>query len=275
MTGSATLLSSLYQKTMKNVRVFLQLCRMNFSLMLIYRVSFVISLVLMVFWVFAFTLLVEVIFLHTDTLAGWGKGEVLLILGFYYLLQNIGDIFYKDNFERFGLVLRRGEFDFAITKPVSSRVLSFFRIIRFDHAAGLFVTATLFIYALKNISEPVSWYMLFFGFLFSIVASVLYYYLLTLVAVLAFFIEKNETFNVLIWNVSQVSRYPRQIYRAFIGKILTFFIPLALLATLPAEVAIQFQNGALPWIFIILVLVFAMISHVFWKLGVKHYRSAA
>lgn len=260
---------------MQNLRTFLQLCKMNFSLMLIYRVSFFISLVLMLFWVFAFTLLVEVIFLHTDTLVGWGKGEVLLILGFYYLLQNIGDIFYKDNFERFGLVLRRGEFDFAITKPVSSRVLSFFRIIRFDHAAGLFVTATLFIYALKNISAPVSWYMLFFGFLFSIVASVLYYYILTLVATLAFFIEKNETFNVLIWNVSQVSRYPRQIYRAFIGKILTYGIPLALLASLPAEVAVQFKHGPLPFIFILLVFLFSIMSHILWKVGVKHYRSAA
>lgn len=237
--------------------------------------SFWISLALMGMWVIAYVALIEVIFYHTDTLAGWNKGSVLLIMSFYYFVQNVSDIFFKDDFEHFGESVRRGELDFKLVKPASPRLLSFFWEIRFDHAASLIPTSFLFYYALKNLNFEISWALLGVGFLFSIVSLILYFTVLSFIATLTFWIHRNDTFNTLIFNVSQLARYPRQIYQHIVGKVLTFGIPLALISSIPAEVALQFENGLLPYFFIGITALFYALGRIFWHYGLRKYTSAS
>lgn len=259
---------------MHTIKIFLKLCELNFKKLLIYRASFYISLVLMTVWVCAYVTLIEVIFYHTPDLAGWKKGQVLLIMAFYYFVQNISDIFFKDNFEEFGESVRRGDLDFKIVKPASTRLLSFFWEMRFDHTAGLFVTTGLFIYALNSIKEPISIPFVLLAFGFVGVATLLYFSILSFIGTLTFWIHRNDTFNVLIFNISQLSRYPRQIYTHIIGKVLTFGLPLALLASVPAEIALRYKNGYLPLFFIAISIIFYLLSKAFWKLGLRAYTSA-
>lgn len=259
---------------MKTIKIFLKICELNLKKLLIYRASFAISLVLMGIWVLAYVTLIEVIFSHTKTLAGWHKGEVLLIMTFYYFIQNIADIFFKDNFEDFGENMRRGELDFKLVKPTSPRLLAFFWEIRFDHIAGIVATGFLFAHAWRSLEKIPSLPFLGLAFMFLFVSIILYYSILSFIATLTFWVERNETFNTLIFNVSQLSRYPRQIYSHIVGKILTFGIPLALIATIPVEVAVRFQNGYLPLFFIASTAIFYGLSRLFWYYGIRRYTSA-
>lgn len=256
------------------IRIFLKLCDLNFKKMLAYRASFYISFVLMSIWVGAYALLVEVIFYYTKTLAGWTKGEVLVILAFYYLIQNIADIFFKDNIENFGQTVRRGELDFRVTKPVSLRLLSFFWEIRFDQLAGVAVTLILFSYGLANLSYSLSALHILAGLVVTGASVVFYYSLLTIIASLTFWIEKTDTFNIMIFNLSQLSRYPRAMYTDIFGKILTFVIPMGLIASIPAEIALKSVD--LGWLFLLIGLtaVFYLISRVVWYYGIRRYTSA-
>lgn len=257
-----------------NFKIFLKLCNLNLKKLLIYRGSFYISLILMSVWVLSYVTLIEVIFYHTSSLAGWNKGQVLLIMAFYYFIQNIADIFFKDNMEDFGETVRRGELDFKITKPVSTRLLSFFWEMRFDHIAGLFVTTGLFIYAIKTLETPLSLGFFILSFAFVAVATLLYFSILSFIATLTFWIHRNETFNVLIFNISQLSRYPRQIYTNTVGRVLTFGLPVALLASIPAEVALVHKDGYLPLYFVAISIIFYILGRYFWKLGLRAYSSA-
>ena len=259
---------------MKTLKIFLKLCDLNLKKLLVFRTSFYISFVLMSVWVLAYIVLIEVIFYHTSSLAGWNKGQVLLIMAMYYLVQNCADIFFKDNFEDFGEMIRKGELDFKIVKPAPVRLLAFFWQIRFDHVAGLIVTCGLFYYALRSMQFQIDPAFFLISLLFVGVSLVLYFSILSCIATLTFWVQRNETFNVLIFNVSQLSRYPRQIYRHLIGKILTFALPLALISSVPAEIALQFRNSPLPLYFIIITIVFYIAGRLFWNYGLKKYTSA-
>lgn len=260
---------------MKTLKIFWKLCELNLKKLLVYRASFFVSLLLMSMWVVAYFTLIEVIFTHTKSLAGWNKGSVLLMMSFYYLVQNIADIFFKDDFEHFGEAVRRGELDFKLVKPVSPRLLSFFSEIRFDHAASLIPTGLLFIYAFQNLPEKITLSFFLAGLFFTAVSIVFYFTILSFIATLTFWVHKNDTFNTLIFNVSQLARYPRQIYRGVIGKILTFGVPLALIASIPAEVALRFENSPLPPVFIAITILFYILGRAFWNLGLKRYTSAS
>lgn len=259
---------------MHSLRVFLKLAELNLKQLLIYRLSFFISLALMTFWTAAFVILILVIFEHTDSLAGFQKGEVLLVLSFYYFFQNLADIFFKDNFEEFGEVCRRGLFDLRVVKPAPSRLLAFLYRMRFDYTAGFIVTFALFIFAIRHLAEIPQLVFFLLGFLYSFLMTFLYWCILSIISTLTFWISKNDAFRALIWNMTQIARYPRQIYQHIIGKIFTFGLPIALLAALPAEIAIRFNNENLPWYGIFLTLLFYTISKIFWEYGLKKYTSA-
>ncbi len=242
--------------------------------MLIYRANFLISLVLMSMWVGAYAILVEVIFTYTKTLAGWSKGEVIVILAFYYLIQNISDIFFKDNIESFGQAVRRGELDFRITKPVSLRMLSFFWEIRFDQLAGVIVTGILFWYGISHLSYTPKMIHIAAGLAVTVASLIFYYSLLVIIASLTFWVEKTDTFNVLIFNMSQLSRYPRAMYTDIFGKFLTFVIPMGLMASVPAEIALKTVDYSWLAILVGLSALFYIISRVVWYYGIQRYTSA-
>lgn len=258
----------------KNLKIFHQLMIMNFKHLLIYRAGFWITLLLMAGWAGAYVVFVEVLFGHIDDLAGWNKAHVLLVLSFYYLFQNISDIFFKDNFEDFSDIMRKGELDFRLTKPASSRMMTFLYRMRFDQLSALIITMGLFSYTLAQFDTPVSPVALSMGIFYMAFSTILYFSLLSIIATFAFWVQKNDTFRVLMWNVSQVARYPRQIYIGLAGKILTFVIPFAGLASIPAEIAVQFNTGYLPYFFAALTVAMLFISKWFWDFGLKKYSSA-
>lgn len=259
---------------MKNIRIFLLLCELNLKKLFVYRASFFISLVLMSIWVLAYGTLIEVIFYHTKTLAGWNKGQVFIVMSFYYFIQNISEIFFKDNFEHFGETVRRGELDFKLLKPVSTRLLASFWEIRFDHAASIIPTILLFIHGLNNLPTVLSLPHLGLGVAMMSISLILYFSILSMIATLTFWIERNDTFNVLIFNISQLSRYPRPIYTAIVGKILTFGLPLALIASIPAEIALSISTPFLVYYFVGITLVFYVASRIMWNVGLRNYTSA-
>jgi len=247
---------------------------MNLKQLLAYRANFFISMILMGVWVSAYVVLVEVIFYHINSLAGWNKGQTLMILSFYYLLQNLSDMFFKDNIENFDDTMLRGELDFFIIRPASTRLLTFFWQMRWDHIGSMIMTLFLFIYAYKNLTEPLSISFFLIGISLVLVALILYFSILTLIASTSFWIGRNNSLRMLIFNVSQLARYPRQIYTQIIGTIFVYLIPIALLAAVPAEVALSKPPGIILAFFIGITILFWILSRIVWERGMRRYSSA-
>ncbi len=259
---------------MHALSIFFKLCDLNLKKMLVYRTSFWISFVLMAMWVAAYFTLIEVIFYHTPTLAGWNKGQVMIIMSCYYYIQNISDIFFKDVIEDFGDIVRRGELDHLLTKPTSSRLLAFFRGMRFDHLASLVATTAMLIYGLNQVEEPITFLNALAGVGLMGFSLILYFSILSLMSTVVFWVEKNDTFSVLIFNVSQVSRYPRQIFTGVVGTVLTYGLPLALLASVPAEAILGRSIGSIVMLLVVLTAIFYILSAVMWRVGLRRYTSA-
>ena len=75
--------------------------------------------------------------------------------------------------------------------------------------------------------------------------------------------------------VMQVARYPLDIYSSGLQRILTFIVPLAFLATIPAR---QLKDGFDPLMLALGVcwaLGFLIISRLFWNFALSHYGSAS
>lgn len=92
----------------------------------------------------AFMLLVLMLpYKYTDTLAGWEKHEVIIVIGMYYLLNGLSWALFKDGIFRIEDKVKYGLMDSVLLKPVDSIFMTaFFEVdmSRFaDAVVGLFI----------------------------------------------------------------------------------------------------------------------------------------
>lgn len=258
----------------KIVKLFIQLVSINFKYFLEYRLSLLISFFLTFFWILSYLVFTEAIFYNINSLAGLNKGQVLLIFSFYYLFQTIGNILYRDNFEDFADSMRRGELDLILTKPVPHRMMIFFNKMRFDFLSSFIIVVFLMLYAYSNLTTEFEFWPFLVGCVYSVIGTIIFYSLLSIIASLAFWLQRNETLGVLIWNLSQISRYPRQIFGKAFSFILTFMLPFALLASVPAEISLRMIEWQYLVYTVIVCVVIYLLSLKFWQVGIKRYSSA-
>lgn len=257
-----------------DLKVFFTLITFNIKVTLAYRASLVISLMLNILWVISFVIFIEVIFKNVATLGGVSKGETLLIMAFYYLFTNISDIFYRDSFEQFGEKMRTGYIDMWLTKPASSRMLMFMSNMRFDYITAIAVTVALFAYAFKTLNATPDVHLLLFGIGISLVGHIIFFSVLSILATLSFWLEKTDTLNMVAWQLTQVGRYPRAIYTSWARIVFTYILPLAILANIPAEVALKATTSESIIIFFTITITLYIASLLFWKKGLTRYSSA-
>lgn len=258
----------------KTLNILWQMIKINLKQTIIYRVNFLITLWSMALWIAIYVIFFEVIFTHVDTVAGWNRSEMLLFLAFYYFMQSIGNIFYRESFEVFDQEIRRGRIDQALTKPASTQILLFFRILRFDHLVDFFLTFIIFAYIFMTTDLVIKAPMLIAGLLVAVFGNLLFYGLLLALASLLFYVEKMDGIGSFMWHLSQISRYPRQIYKG-IGKILFEFIfPIALIASVPAEIALGKSSFALLTYFAFVSVIFFLLGNIIFRIGLKRYSSS-
>lgn len=269
-----TAASTVNHLLMKSIKIFLKLCDMNLKMLFIYRASFLISLVSNVLFVLSYILFIEVLFLHVDKIGNLAKGETLLVMAFFYLFQNLSDIFYRDNFERFSEDMRRGTLDMWISKPAPSRLLSFFHTMRFDYLSAIAITATQFWFAFQFIEKPFRIELFLAGILLSLVGVFLMFSIFSIISTCTFWIQKNETLYNVGWHLTQVARYPRNIYTKLARVLFTYIIPLSLIANIPTEITVNIADPQIILIFIGMAIGLFYLSLWFWNFGLKRYTSA-
>lgn|GEM_PF-2853617 len=264
----------MFKKIIHNLRFFLQLCSMNIKMVVMYRKNFYISLVAIMFWMTIYVGLIEIIYGHTNEIAGWAKGEVLIILSFYYFITSIANFLFRENFENFGDKMRKGELDQFLTKPAAFQIQCFFARMRFDQISSPIIVLFLFWYGTSQMTAPLLLSHIIVGFLYALLSVGFFYHFLLLVATSTFYLEKADTLGSVMWNLSQIGRYPRQIFTGASRIFFQFIFPMALITSIPAEMFIGFERSQIHVLFFIIVLGFCILAQLLFHTGIKRYSSA-
>ena len=129
-----------------------------------YRLDFLVGIFATVGWTVITMVFLAAIFGKVPNIAGWTYFELIALLGFYRLIEGVGEFIFYQSFKKFSEDIRRGRLDMLLTKPVdfqfyvSTRFISlviflatfFFAILGFvfTSSAILFVLLALFSYCL-------------------------------------------------------------------------------------------------------------------------------
>jgi len=223
----------------------------------------------MLFFVFLFAVLSA-----ARNLADYNREQVI----FFFLIFNLVDVmiqFFFRGVYHFRPSVVSGEYDLDLLKPLPS----FFRpIFGYTDILDFVTLVPLWIYFL--------WFV-FVNHLFTGVGDLILFFLLlgnALILGFAFHLlvcavcVLTTEIDHLVWvyrDLTNMARFPTDIYQKFIQGILTFTIPVIILFTVPAKALL----GLLSWQWVILAFgisgIFWYGSMKFWHFALKRYSSAS
>lgn len=221
---------------------------------------------------------VFVMFSVNGSLGGFGGREVLLMAGIAACAFPLADLV-VGNVERLQFYVRTGLFDAVLVRPLSSLG----QLLALDFAPRRIGRAVqgLVIYGIALAVAPVDWHAgtvvlavlapvagaVFFGALFVAGATVAFWW-----------VESGELAFAFTYGGKDFATYPATVFGGFFRRLFAYGLGFAFVAYLPALALLDLPDPLgvpawLHWCSPLTALLAAGLAALFWRAGVRHYRS--
>src|SRR5215216_2101832 len=97
--------------------------KVNVQMSLAYRADTIVNILLNLMWLGWELLSLSIIFSNTETIGGWGFGELIALLGVFRLVHTLMIALLWPNTEKFNQSIRDGSMDYTLLQPINSMFL--------------------------------------------------------------------------------------------------------------------------------------------------------
>lgn len=246
----------------------------SFARELEFRANFFAKIIQNMMWIFFFVMILLVVYRNTDSVAGWTRGEAYILAATVFLMNSMSSALFMSLME-IPEQVRRGTLDFVITKPIDSQFWVSTRKFNFDQVGTLvagivMVTAGLLSEKLHpSLMQWVGYIVLVFS------ALVIFYSFSLMLMTTGIWLVRVDNLWVLGESVTQIARYPIDIYSGGIQRMFVFFVPLGFIATVPARQLVRSFDPSMVGLGVLWAFVFFVVSRTFWRFALRHYTSAS
>ncbi len=260
---------------MNFLRLISTFIKVNLQMSLAYRSEAVIEVLLDLTWLAWELLSLQIIFSNTVSLGGWGKGELIALLGVLMLVNTFLAMFIWPNTEKFNASIRDGSFDYVLLQPVNSMFLVTFSRITVWRIFDLLVSATLIIVGININGDVIAPLNIFIFILLAISGSLVIYSLWIVLIAFTFWFTKFDNNITILQALTDTGRYPATVYPWWLRVIVTFVIPIALATTIPVQALRGDLSTSQIFIFFGISFISLIIASQVWRVGVKRYSGAS
>lgn len=272
-------------------RVFSTFLSNNLVRAMSFRANFIIECISSVSWTFMNLGFYLLVFNQVPELVkgeGWGQYEFFVFLATTMLVNSLVQAFFMPNAQEFSELIRTGNLDFALLKPIDTQFLISLRRIEWSAFANFALGGVLLAFSLWKLTQDAE-----DPLVISPLAMVLYpFYLLSGIAILyslmislaatSIWLGRNQSLYNFWFYITNFSRYPMEIYSGPFGlplrRLFTYVIPILIVVNVPAKLMampLQRSNWTLV-VFAVFATVFSLVASRFvFQLALKSYRSAS
>jgi ABC-2 type transport system permease protein len=261
------------------VRLYLRLLRAQLRISMLvalqYRADFVMDGAMEVLWTSTALAPILVVFGLRRAVAGWSFGEVLVVVGFFTLLQAAMEGVLNPSFVSVVEHVRRGTMDHVLMKPADAQFLMSTARFHPWRSVNLLTATAMFVVAFREVGHPPRLAdVAAAGVLFA-AAAVMLHSLLTLAMCTVFYAVRTDNLTDVFSAVFDAARWPSSVFRGAVRAVLTFVIPLGLMTTVPARAllgALDLESAAVSLAEAALL---AIVARVAWVRALARYTSAS
>lgn len=259
-----------------------------------FRGNFVITVLTRAFWFAAQLTLFEIIYSNVTSINDWTREEYFAFMATGMLINSIVETFFMPNCANFSELIRTGNLDFALLKPIDTQFLISFEKVDIANLNQILLAGGLLGYSLHTMGAVITpWNVVMY--LLLIAAGVVFFYsLMIILASTSIWFGRNRGLYDFWFYITVFARYPRSIYASnpdgrtpsdfsewAAGDVLLFsfsyIIPILLVVTVPARVLLSkpLEPNWLVGIALIAPLAALMVSRAVFNWSLRSYRSAS
>lgn len=215
------------------------------------------------------------VFLHTNSLAGWSVNELLVVVGVYTLISGWVGSVVQPNMWQIAEGVREGTLDYTLTKPEDSQLLV--SITRFEiwKLADVLIGVGVLVYAVVRLGGAISPREAAVFALVLLCGGAIFYSFWLAIATTSFWIVRTWSLYEMFQNIYQAGRWPVGIYPTWLRLGLTFLVPVAFAVTVPAEALTDRLTTQTLLLALALTVGAFLAARRFWRFGLRHYSGAS
>jgi ABC-2 type transport system permease protein len=264
------------------LRLLWALARYSLARELAFRGNFLVKVSVEALWLFILLAFYRTIFQRMPSqaaIADWTEARYMFFVGCYFTLEGLIETFFLENCNAFADLVRSGDLDFYLLKPIDEQFLISCRDIDWSTAPNVLMGAGVMVLSLIQMDWTVDLLRLaVFLVMLACGTAIAYSFLLLLTSTSVYFV-RNQSLYEMWWLATSLMRYPRDIFRkswaAPIGWIFSFLIPVMLVVHVPASVMVQVFQPAVVCFTLVATVILLLASRLFFRYSLRRYRSAS
>jgi ABC-2 type transport system permease protein len=265
------------------LRIWFALGRFGLVRELAFRGNFLVKVSVEVLWFVILLVFWDTVFAQTNVVAGWTQAQYMFFVGCYFALEGFLETFFLGNCGEFAELVRSGDLDFVLLKPIDEQFLVTCRNFDWTTVPNVLLGVGVMVWSLVELDwtfDPLR-LVLFFA-LFACSLAMAYSFLLLLTSS-SVWLVRNQSLYEMWWLFTTLVRYPREIFAGTwaepLGRFFTYVLPVMLMINVPAHVMVQGFNQILEWPLIgwtmLMTGVLLLLSRRVFRLALRRYRSAS
>jgi ABC-2 type transport system permease protein len=242
-----------------------------------FKANFILWMIVEVLWFCGQTLFFSIIFGRVDQIGDWTKWEVVLLIGTHQIIAQLFQAFFFVNVANIPELVRTGKLDSVLVLPIDSQFAVSTKQFGLDSVVNALIGAIVVVVSLHQLhvlpgAGAVLLYLIALGF-----GVAIHYSIMLMLAAVSFWIVRAQGLVYGYFNFLNIARYPDVIFPRLFRLVFGWFIPVVIVANIPARLLIK-SLGQPGWLMLHLIVagsIATLLSRAFWRWALRHYSSAS
>lgn len=260
----------------KNMRVLRELFYLRFHGIAVFRLDFFAP-----FFVDGSLFLIQllafgVVYSNVETIGSWGKGEMILYIGTFSLLNAVNMTIYFFGTNAIPQKIRSGELDLYLSKPVSPLFRLTFENISPGSIPLILMSICIIAFGVSKLERGLTLAGLASYLFWIVLMEILYYEMEILIRSVSLYVVSMARVEQLEEaGIDLCMKLPGIALRGVYKVIFYLILPYGIMATLPVQSMVGEMTPQRAVYGIGVVVLFTVITCAMWTRGLKHYNSAS
>ena len=234
---------TVWKTLLRYFRLLGSLGRFTLTRELAFRGNFLVKVSVEVLWLAILVAFFRTVFARTSTIAGWNEPQYFFFVGCFFAMNGLIEMLFLDNCNEFAELVRTGDLDGLLLKPIDEQFLITCRRIDWGTAPNILMGSMLMLIALVQMHWQFD-ALRVLTFLVAVVCgtAIAYSFMLLLTSV-SVWLVRNQSLMEMWWLFSSVARYPKEI---FVGRwaeplcaFFTYIVPILVVVNVPANALVR------------------------------------
>ncbi len=245
-----------------------------------FRGNYLVKITVELLWLFILLAFYKTVFLKTSYVADWSEPQYLFFVGCHFALNGLIETLFMENCNEFTELVRTGDLDFLLLKPIDEQFLVSCRKVDWGSALNVIMGAVVMVISLFQMHWQFDIVRVIAFFVTFACGTAIAYSFMLILTSFSVWMVRNQSLMEMWWLFSSLARYPKEIFRSRvwaqpIAGVFTFVLPILLVVNIPANAMVKLLNPPMIAFTLLATVVSLWVSRWFFKRALRSYRSAS